>query len=274
MEVSHALLLAAAGFAGGYIAGLAGIGGGIVFAPVLLFHFRSLDVDPTVVAPLTIGTSLLCTMVAAAASARHQLARNSVDLGIAWKVGLTSAISVVAITLFVTTRPWFNDRVFQVVFATLLCVVAARMFTGNRSAAEPVHDSRHGFARLAATGLSAGAVSATAGVGGGVVLVPAFQQALRLPMKVAAGTSSASIVIITLFATITYALHGLGVDGRTPTSVGYVDVARALLLAVPATLTAQLGVATAHRLHSNTLRRGFGVFVIVVAIRLAWTAVR
>jgi uncharacterized membrane protein YfcA len=276
MEVTHVLLLIVAGIAGGFISGAAGLGGGIVFVPVLLFHFRSIGVDDPAVAALTIGSSLLCTLLASLASTRYQLSRNAVSRPIALKVGLASVIAIVGVTRLVTTRPWFDAEAFQVLFSLILCIAAVRMFaTGSHadSAPKPA-EVESGWARLFGAGLVAGGVSASAGVGGGVVLVPIFQQFVRLPMHTAVGTSSAAIVLITLFGTITYVVTGLGAPGTTSTSVGFVDVARAGLLALPAIFSARWGVAAAHRLESSTLRRGFAILLIAVAARLAWAALR
>lgn len=282
MEVSHVVLLVSAGLVGGYVAGLTGLGGGIIFAPVLLFHFQSIGVDDGVVAQLTIGSSLMCSMLASIASARQQYARRSVDPRIAAVVGLLSAVSVVLVSLFVTTAPWFDARVFRGVFAALLIVVSLRMYfdrSDDHSRQDEARERQgsqsagHGLAKLAAVGLMAGAVSTTAGVGGGVILVPAYKRWLGLSMHAATGTSSATIVIIALVGTVNYAILGWDNPNITSTSVGYVDVVRAALLVSGAIASARWGVAHAHRLHSTTLRQGFAVLIVIVALSLAWGAV-
>lgn len=274
MEPSHVLLLAAAGLVGGYVAGLSGVGGGIIFVPVLLFHLRSIGVDDAVLPQLTIGSSLLCTLLASLSSARHQIRRGAVVRAVAIQAGLASAVSVWLVTRFVTTQSWFDTAVFQLVFAAILVVAALRMLVaqsdGDADSEAPV---RTRPATAAGTGLLAGAVSASAGVGGGIVLVPLYRQYLRLPIHAAVGTSSASIVIVTLAGVSSYVLAGLHASGTTDTSVGYVDAARALVLALPAMLTASRGVATAHRLPATTLRRGFAVLMLLVAARLVAASV-
>lgn len=276
------MLLVAAGLVGGYIAGLTGLGGGIIFAPVFLFHFQSIGVDDSVVAQLTIGSSLMCTVLASIASAHQQYTRQSVEPRIAAVVGLLSAVSVLLVSLFVTTAHWFDAQVFQGVFAALLVAVSLRMYYDRRdvrpqqSLAQKRQGSQsaeHGWGKLAAVGLIAGAVSTTAGVGGGVILVPAYQRWLGLPMHAATGTSSATIVLIALFGTVNYAILGWGNPNVTSTSFGYVDIVRAALLVSGAIVSARWGVATAHRLQSTTLRRGFALLIAAMALRLAWGAV-
>ena len=111
------------------------------------------------------------------------------------------------------------------------------------------------------------------GVGGGVVLVPAYHRWLRLPMRAAVGTSSATIVLISGGSIIAYALLGLGVAGRPAAALGYVDVGTGLLLAGPAVLGAQGGAALAHRFETRWLRWGFALVAVVVTGRLVWGAV-
>lgn len=265
MEVLNLLLLLGAGLTAGYIAGLIGVGGGIIFAPVLFLYFERLGISPDVIAPLTIGTSLLCTLVAAAASAWFQLRRQVVDTRVALRVGLFSAAAIFLMTRFVTTQPWYDGTVFQMVFAVLLLVAVARMVWRRDAVAHP--PGRHGHGVLAGTGTVAGAVAAAAGVGGGVVLVPAYHNLLGLPMHRAVGTSSATIVLITLVGIAHYAAYGHG--AATPAgTLGYVDTLHAFVLAVPAALSARLGVWTAHRVDTRLLRWAFALVASFVALRL------
>ena len=278
MDWTSLVLLVGAGLAGGFIAGLIGVGGGIVFAPVLFFYFQSAGVAAEVVTPLTLGSSLLCTLVAALVSAAFQHRARAVDIRVALAVGLFSAIAVQLTTHFVTTRPWYDGDVFQAVFGVILLVVAARMVRGGRAkrsqTSGKVSTPQRGWPWLAGIGAGAGAVASAAGVGGGVVLVPAYAGLLHLPMRRAVGTSSATIVLIAFAGVVGYAVAGWG----APTSglaagymtVGYVDVGRALVLAVPAVGTARLGVLAAHRVNTRVLRLAFAALAAFVAVRLLW----
>ncbi|MCH8031945.1 MAG: sulfite exporter TauE/SafE family protein [Bacteroidetes bacterium] len=116
----------------------------------------------------------------------------------------------------------------------------------------------------------AGAVAAAAGVGGGVIMVPAFNGLARLPLKVAAGTSTAAITIIALTGVLVFALLGLGAD-VPPTASGYVDIQNALLLGAPAMLTARIGVSVAHRINVRWVRYSFAAFAAAVAAKLIWS---
>ena len=271
MDVVHLVLLVAAGLSGGFVAGLFGVGGGIVFAPVLFFYYQQIGVSPEALAPLTIGSSLFCTMITAAASAWVQYGKKAVVSRVAVIVGLFSAAIVLLMTRWITTRPWYDGQAFQIVFSIVLLALVVRMVV--RFESEPEKDvfdpQRLGGGTLAGTGTAAGAIASAAGVGGGVVLVPAYNHFLRLPMHIATGTSSATIVFISLAGILAYGW--LGQEANTPElTLGYVDAIRGLFLAVPATFTARLGVRTAHRLNQRMLQLLFAALAGIVALRLLW----
>ena len=265
--------LVAAGAAGGFLAGLVGVGGGVIFGPVLFVAFQSVGIADPVLTPLTLGSSLLCTWAASLSGAVAQRRADSVDVRSALGTGIAAAGAVLAMTLLVTTQPCYSRRVFQVVLGVALVLAVVRMLTQRRSseARRSVETARRAPGFLVLTGLGAGTLSAAAGIGGGVVLVPAFNALVRLPLKVAAGTSTAAIVLITTVGVAVYLARGLGA-GVPPGAVGYVHVPYALALALPAVVTARLGVKAAHRIDVRWVRLSFAAFAAVVAARLLWTA--
>ncbi|MEM0961047.1 MAG: sulfite exporter TauE/SafE family protein [Bacteroidota bacterium] len=263
-------VLLAAGALGGFIAGLVGVGGGVIFGPVLFFAYQAAGVEDPVLTPLTLGSSLLCTFAAASSGAVAQLKAGAVDKRVALTAGGFATIAVVLVGRFVATQPWYDKRAFQITLSVLLLAVVVRMIRGRNqpNAIEGV-EPRQSILGLAATGGAAGTVAALAGVGGGVVLVPLFNGLIRLPMRVASGTSLASIVLITIAGVITYAVLGQGApvpDG----ALGYVGWRSAAALALPAVVTARLGVATSHRINVRAVRLSFAAFAFVVAVRLIW----
>ncbi len=270
MEFLHLLILLGAGLAAGFVAGLIGVGGGIIFAPVLFFHYQAIGVPADVIAPLTIGSSLFCTLLAAIASAWTQYSKDAVVTRVALTVGLFSAFAVYLTTRFVTTRPWYDGDTFQVVFSLVLLSVVARMVVRRSAPGGRVVESAHvdhPWPILAGAGTIAGAVSAAAGVGGGVVLVPTYSHFMRMPIRVATGTSSATIVIISVVGVTNYVVLGWG-DTDLYGAVGYVDILRGLVFAVPSLLTAHLGVHLAHRINQRALRMSFAGIASLVAVRL------
>ncbi len=261
--------LVLAGAAGGFMAGLLGIGGGVIFAPVLLFAFGALGVPPEEIAPLVVGSSLFCTMLAAASGAYAHSLHDAVDARTALLVGAGSAIGVYVVKTFVTTQQWYTPQVFSIVFACVLAVVAVRMLGKTPPTTLP-RRTHVPAPLLGGVGLASGSIAAAVGIGGGIILVPAFHRLLHFPMRRASGTSSATIVLTALVGTILYAFTAAPDLGRA--TVGYVDFGRSLALAVPAVGTARAGVYVAHHVDTRYLRWAFAVFALVAAVRLVFNA--
>ena len=273
MSLSLFALLVGAGALGGFIAGLVGVGGGIIFGPVLFFTFQGLGIEDPILTPLTLGSSLLCTFAASASGAVAQARKGAVDGRTALAAGGVAALAVIGMTLFVTTQGWYSKRIFQIVLGVVLLIAVVRLLTkkDRRGGSLSAEGARRGWGALVLTGAGAGVLSSAAGIGGGVILVPAFNGPVRLPFKLAAGTSSAAIVLITLVGVLMYL--ALGLAAPVPSgALGYVHVPYALALALPAVLTARLGVSAAHRLDVRWVRRSFAAFAAVVAVRLLWNA--
>lgn len=266
-------LLLVAGAVGGFVAGLVGVGGGVIFGPVLFFTYQAAAIEDPILTPLTLGTSLLCTFAASASGAVAQREAGAIDTRTALVVGAFAAVAVVLIGRFVSTQPWYDKQEFQVVLGVVLVVVVVRMvFKKDRPDTLSTAGARRGVGRLAATGGVAGAIAALAGVGGGVVLVPALSSRfIRLPLKVAAGTSTTAITLITAVGVAAYTVLGLG-EPVPAGALGYVDWRSAAALALPAIVTARFGVSTAHRIDVKHVRYSFAAFAAVVAARLLWNA--
>ncbi|MEZ4702193.1 MAG: sulfite exporter TauE/SafE family protein [Rhodothermales bacterium] len=281
MEIAQLVTLVGAGLAAGFIAGLLGVGGGVLFAPVLFFYFEHIGIDPLAITPLTLGTSLFCTLVASLVSGYFHFKKGAVVLPVALKTGLLSAVTVILMTRFVTTKSWYDGDVFQIVFGTLLLVVAGRMIKqtlDQRNAAtpapseadQPVRDAP--WSKLVGISALVGVVATAAGVGGGVVMVPAYSNMLKLPIKTAIGTSSATIILIAILSSVTYIVAGLGAP-VPDSAIGYVDFGHALALVIPAIFTARLGVGAAHRMDTRRLRWAFAGLAVIISIRLFLRAI-
>jgi hypothetical protein len=195
---------------------------------------------------------------------------------VVWIAGLFAAVSVTLTTLFVTTQPWYDQTTFGLVLAAILLLAVVRMLRKRTAGGEPiemrVEADRVPVPSLAVAGAAAGTVASAAGVGGGIVLVPVYNQLLRLPLKEATATSMATIVLISLSGVAIYVLSGLSA-GTPATALGYVDFGHAVWLAIPAILTARLGVKAAARVNVLAIRWGFAALATVVALRLIWRAI-
>ncbi len=249
----------------GFLAGLFGVGGGFIMVPILIFSFEHAGVSPSVLTHIAIGTSLFVIIFASITSAyQHQKQGN-----IHWRAVLVIGFSSI-LTAFVTTRlaAAMSGKHLQIAFAIIVSIAAIRMLTESQAVAQKKLElsSEPGAFGLVGVGLTAGVVSALAGIGGGVFTIPIMYYFLKMPLKLAIGTSSASMVITALFSLMGYILNGMGRPDLPPWSLGFVDLQYGIALAIGSVSMARVGAYVSFKTHPFRLRRCFGFLIMLISI--------
>jgi len=263
------LLFLLLGACAGVLAGLLGVGGGLVLVAALAFVLPTQGVPPAMAMQAALATSLASIVFTAFSSARSHARRGSV---------MWPTVAVLVPGLLV--GGWLGSLVaVHLPSATLRWIVAgycflagAQLLLGSPGARDPggAEGSPEGAPRdplVAASGLLIGAVSAVVGIGGGSMTVPLLIWRGVRPVR-AVGTSSACGVAIGLAGAIGYAMHGPK-GGLPHGGIGYVLLPAAICIALASVLTAPLGVRLAHRLSPTHLRRVFALFLFLVGATLA-----
>ncbi len=258
------LLYLAGGAIVGVLAGLLGVGGGIVIVPMLNLIFPWAGMSPDQVQHLSVGTSFAAIVFTSISSVRAHNARGGVRWDI-WR-GVTPAI--VAATLFGSwVAAGLSTTFLRVFFACFLTVVGIQMLL----AAKP-RPSRElpGKLGLAGAGAGIGLISSFVGIGGGTMSVPCMTWC-NVPMRVAVGTSAAIGFPIALTGALGYIWNGWGSPDLPEWALGFVYLPGLVGIVAGSVLTVPLGASLAHRLQVNKLKRFFGLFVCVMAARMFWT---
>lgn len=263
------LLFVLLGSLAGFLAGLLGIGGGIVLVPLFLWSFAAAGFSPEVLVHCAFGTSLaIIILTTFSSSLGHRKRGNINNRQVAMLVlgGVVGAV-VAAWAASLLTGPWLKGLfgLMQILVAVKLLIFQPRL-PPERS--EPV--PRH---QLIAVGLAGGAFSAFFGVGGGVVAVPLMVIVLGFPMHLAVGNSSALIVISSMSGALSYVFLGWGHVDLPPFSLGYVNLLVVLLVAPFTMGMARLGVRTASRTSHDKLVKLFAVLLIFVGLRMLYQLV-
>ncbi len=261
--LGFAAAMVAAGAVGGILAGLLGVGGGIIVVPVLYHLFGLLDVDSAVRMHLAVGTALATIVVTATSSTRAHWRRGAVDTALlrSWAAWIVAG-AVIGMVFF----RYVNSQVLTLVFATVALVVAAYMLWAR--------DERHYLAEKLPVGplrhtlgVVIGAVSSVMGIGGGTLSVPILSL-FRYPIKKAVATAAAIGLLIAVPGSIGAIVSGLGVEDRPPFSLGYVNVLGFALLVPLTAALAPVGARIAHSVDSRYLRYAFALFLTVTAINM------
>ena len=249
----------------GFLAGLFGVGGGGLIVPLLVFSYEHSGVSPSVLTHIAMGTSLFVILFASVTSAYQHGKQGNVHGRAAVVIGGSSAL-----TGFATAglAVHLSGKHLRIAFAALTILIAVRMLTEKATSDEKrsAAPSEVNMIPLIGIGLAAGIISALAGVGGGGVTIPLMYYLLNMPLKLAIGTSSATMVITALFAVTGYIVHGVGRPDLLPWSLGFIDLLRGSALVIGSIGTARVGAYVSFKTHAYTLRKLFAVFLSLVAI--------
>ncbi len=263
--IYFALAVAAAGVAGGLIAGMLGVGGGIVIVPVLFTVLEAIGTDPELAIKVAVATSLATIVLTSLSSARSHHSRGAVDYTLLKQWAVPVVIGVAVGTLIAGYAP---GRLLTGVFGTVALLVAVNMVVRRNS--EALWSGFPNAALRSFYGLIIGLVSAMMGIGGGSLSVP-IMTAYGFDMRKAVGTASAIGFFIAIPGMIGYVLTGWAVPGLPPGSVGYINLIAFAAVAPLTVLFAPVGARIAHSVKPSTLRLAFGLFLLVTAIRMFWS---
>ena len=260
------LVLLALGFIAGVIAGIFGLGGGILFTPILFIVFSDAGMQKPVL--LAIATSLFCSFISTTGSSIRQYRQNNMFWLDGTKVGL---LGVAGVTLGkqVITSPYYNEKVFVLFFSLLLFYVAFMFY--SRGAGRRQHNPDDGPVSLKQAGITGGLggfVAALAGIGGGGVMVPIMNLFYHKPFQKAVSISSLAIVFIALSGWLQLAVAVGDVQALTIWHWGYVDFGAALPLAAGGLAGGFIGAWLNMILDRWYLQLAFAVLAVVMAVRL------
>lgn len=255
--------LATAGVAAGLIAGLLGVGGGIVVVPVLYQVYTFLDVPEQVRMHVAVGTSLAVIVATGFSSARAHWRRDNVAVPVLWHWGPWIALGVLAGSAVAAV---VDGKALTALFAVVALIVALRLAFGAED--RPIRDRLPPAPLSQAIAVLIGVFSALLGIGGGTFSVPTLS-VCGTPIKRAVGTAAALGLIIAVPGTIGFAVGGWDVPGRPPLSAGFVHLLSFAAIVPASVLAAPWGARIAHGVRPETLRRAFAVFLLLVSLRMA-----
>lgn len=254
--------MALTGAAGGILAGLLGVGGGIVIVPVLEIVLGLVGVDPAVRMHIAVGTSLATIIPTSLSSALAHWRRQSVSTA---TVRYWSPYIVLGAAAGTLVAGEVSSQVLYIVFAVVALVVSLKMMLPMDDKVVAQDVPRGFFGPLIPGGI--GVVSAMMGIGGGSMSVPVMTLCNK-PIHLAVGTSAVFGAFISVPAALGFVYTGWGNALLPYGSLGFVNVVGFALI-VPATiLFAPLGAKIAHALPRRALGLLFGLFLFAIAIRM------
>jgi uncharacterized membrane protein YfcA len=265
-ELAHflpfAFLLLAIGAFAGLLAGLLGVGGGIILVPGFFYIFTHLGYDSPSLMQVCLATSLATIIVTSARSLQAHARRNAVDWTVLrqWTPGI--AIGALAGVWVVAG---LSSHTLEFIFGGLALVIG--LYLGFGRAEWRLGDAMPGLAVRAVVSPIIGVLSVLLGIGGGSLGVP-LMTLHGFPIHRAVATASGFGLSIAIPSVLAFLTLRIPVGEAPPLTIGAVNLVAFGLVVAMTLITAPLGAALAHRMNPKPLRRVFALFLCVVAINM------
>jgi uncharacterized membrane protein YfcA len=261
IEIIFLFYYALLGIFAGILAGMLGVGGGLIIVPVLIWLFSLQGFEYEVISHAAIGTSLASIITTSLSSANAHHRHKAVN----WKV-----VSQLSAGLFAggLMGAWvasdLNTRILQLVFGLFAISVGLQMFFKAQTISPRQLPD---WPLMNAVGVLIGTVSGIVGIGGGSMTVP-FLTWHNVAIRQAVATSSACGLPISIAGFIGFVATGWGNAGMPEYSWGYIYLPALIAVAVLSILLAPLGAKLAHHMPVLLLKRFFAVLLVVVGVKL------
>ena len=255
-------VLALAAAVAGFMAGLLGVGGGIIMVPALYYAFTVLDYDIITRMHLSVGTSLAIIIPTSIISTKTHMEYDAVDFKMVKSFGIFILFGVILGTFLAV-----NLRTPQLVlFFSIFAFIVGLFFIFLR---EKLVENPKKISNIIKniSGVVIGFISVPLGIGGGSLMVP-FMRTFGYDIRKSIGTAAAIGFLISVSATTTLIIGGEIIDNvETPFSIGYINLL-GFLVFVPVTMVmARIGAKMVYRIDKKLLSKIFGTFLLIVSIR-------
>jgi len=247
----------------GVLAGLFGVGGGLVIVPVLVYLFQQQGMVPDIIVHLAIGTSLATIVFTSISSVYAHHRRGAVY----WRTVMQLVPGIViGAWLGALLADLMPSARLRTVFGVFELMVALQMGLNLRASAQR---GLPGWPGMSLAGGVIGAVSAMVGIGGGTMTVP-FLQWCNVPIRFAVATSAACGLPIALAGAVGFVVSGWDNPLLPAPSSGYLYWPAWGGVVAASVLFAPLGARLAHSLPANQLKRFFALFLAFLAFNMLW----
>ena len=255
-------IIAASAVLVGFLAGLFGIGGGLITVPVLYYIFGSAGLNQAFVMHLAVGTSFAIIIPTSITSTMTHMKFKGVDFSIVKTFGTFVIIGVILGTIFAASLKTAS----LILFFSIITMFIAFYFLIEEEKTNPVPRKINLIYRII-YGFLSGFLSAPMGIGGGIINTPILKM-FGYPINVAIGSSAAVGFLISLIGAIGFAASGSYLNINAPLSLGFVNIPAFLIFVPITTLMARIGAKTVHKVNKKLIGKLFGIFLLFISCRL------
>ena len=245
----------------GFVAGLFGIGGGLITVPFLYYIFGQLGIDQQYIMHLAVGTSFAIIIPTSTVSVLTHHKFNAVDFNIVKNYGIFVITGVVIGTIFAAT---LKTKSLVLFFSIVILFLGIYLLLIKEREQNIVSEMKLYLKVI--LGVIVGFISAIMGIGGAVMNVPIFKY-FGYSINKAIGSAAAIGFLIALFGAIGFLISGSYLNTNLPLSIGFLNIPAFLIFIPITTFMARLGARTVHKIDKNKISKIFGFFLIIVATK-------
>jgi uncharacterized membrane protein YfcA len=245
----------------GFVAGLFGIGGGLITVPFLYYIFGQLGIDQQYIMHLAVGTSFAIIIPTSTVSVLTHHKFNAVDFNIVKNYGIFVITGVVIGTIFAAT---LKTKSLVLFFSIVILFLGIYLLLIKEREQNIVSEMKLYLKVI--LGVIVGFISAIMGIGGAVMNVPIFKY-FGYSINKAIGSAAAIGFLIALFGAIGFLISGSYLNTNLPLSIGFLNIPAFLIFIPITTFMARLGARTVHKIDKNKISKIFGLFLLMVAAK-------
>ncbi|MDC3042919.1 sulfite exporter TauE/SafE family protein [Candidatus Pelagibacter sp.] len=245
----------------GFVAGLFGIGGGLITVPFLYFIFSSLEIDTQYVMHLAVGTSFAIIIPTSIVSVLTHHKFKAVDFNIVKNYGLFVVLGVIVGTVFAAS---LKTKSLVLFFSIMILFLGIYLLLIKEKEQNIIVKMKLHLKVI--LGFLVGFISAPMGIGGAVMNVPILKF-FGYSINKAIGSAAAIGFLIALFGAIGFLLSGSFLNSSLPLSIGFINIPAFLIFIPITTFMARIGAKTVHIIDKNKISKFFGIFLLVVSIK-------
>ncbi len=245
----------------GFVAGLFGIGGGLITVPFLYYIFGLLNIDPQYVMHLAVGTSFAIIIPTSIVSVMTHHKFKAVDFQIVKNYGVYVIIGVIIGTLFAAS---LKTKSLVLFFSIMILFLGIYLLLLKERKQNIIIEMKL-YSKII-LGLIVGFISSVMGIGGAIMNVPILKF-FGYSINKAIGSAAAIGFLIALFGATGFLFTGSYLKTNLPLSIGFLNIPAFLIFIPITTFMARIGAKTVHRIDKNKISKLFGIFLLVVATK-------
>ena len=245
----------------GFVAGLFGIGGGLITVPVLYYVFGYFGVDQEYIMHLAVGTSFAIIIPTSTVSVLTHHKFKAVDFDIVKNYGIFVIFGVIIGTVLAAS---LKTKFLVLFFSIVILFLGIYLYLLKEKEKNIIIEMKFHFKVL--LGFIVGFISALMGIAGAVMNVPILKF-FGYSINKAIGSAAAIGFLIASFGAIGFLFSGNFLNSNLPLSIGFINIPAFLIFIPITTFMARIGAKTVHTIDKKKISKFFGIFLLVVSIK-------